>query len=166
ITSSKAEGDIHLLGADFWRVLLRQYPFNTSVMAVRREAARAMRFDTDLVCWEDWDFVVRTADNYRVAYCRRPMILYRKRIGSITTTPDPRKFLSRARMFRKWRGLFRDLDEETTRDLRLWENDALITASYEFRSQSRRLALEWAWQALIQRPRWKGIRALAGALIR
>jgi len=108
--------------------------------------------------------VARIARTWRVAYCRRPVIMYRKRAGSITTTPDPRKFLSRARMFARWRRDFGDLDEAQARALRLAENDSYLTASWEFRKSNRLRAMGCAARAFVAMPRLKSLKSLAAAL--
>jgi len=217
-------GGDYLFGEEFRESVLRHYPFNTSVMTVRRKAlevgqlasrpvrqsasrtgqtcrtsltsqtarlcspvgqsairnpqsaieksairnpqsAIGRRFDPDLLCWEDWDFVARIARTWRVAYCRRPVILYRKRAGSITTTPDPRKFLSRALMFARWRRDFGDLDEAQARALRLAENDSYLTASWEFRKSNRLRALGCAARAFVAMPRLKSLKSFAAAAV-
>jgi len=129
------------------------------------QSAIGARFDPDLLCWEDWDFVARIARTWRVAYCRYPVIMYRKRAGSITTTPNPRKFLSRARMFARWRRDFADLDEAQARALRLAENDSYLTASWEFRKSNRLRAMGCAARAFVALPRFKSLKSLAAAML-
>jgi glycosyltransferase involved in cell wall biosynthesis len=166
LRARRSNGDSWLFDTVFRDRVLFHYPFNTSVMAVRREFLKTAKlaFDPELVCWEDWDFVARVARIGHVAYLRRPVCLYRKRPGSITTSSDPRKFLSRARMFNKWRKDFSDLAPETRRLLKRQENEAWLSAAHEFRSTSRQQALACACRAFLQAPRMKAARSILGSL--
>ncbi|MFP4581197.1 MAG: glycosyltransferase family 2 protein [Candidatus Sumerlaeia bacterium] len=158
--------DCYIFEEKFRDLLLFHYPFNTSVMTVRRQAVgKEIQFDPELICWEDWDFVVRIARKWKIGYVKRPVCMYRKRPGSITTTADPRKFLSRAAMFGKWLDDFKQLTPEQRRHLEKQENDAWLAASYEFRATDRLCALKCAGHALRQMPRWKAFRSMLGSMI-
>ncbi|HBF34284.1 TPA: hypothetical protein DDW35_06945 [Candidatus Sumerlaeota bacterium] len=156
-----------LFEREFRNLVLARYPFNTSVIMARRSALiETKRFDPALVCWEDWDFVTRLARRWRVGYCRDSLTLYRKRKGSITTSVNPHKFLSRAVMFQKWRREFMDLTPAQDKILRNLEAEAWLTASYEFRKTSRKCAMQYAFTGLITRPSLKSVRSILGALVR
>jgi glycosyltransferase involved in cell wall biosynthesis len=161
-----APGD-YLFAREFRDSLLSHYPFNTSTITARRSALiETKRFSPDLTCWEDWDFITRLARLWRVGYCRAPLTLYRKRSGSITTTDNPRKFLSKAAMFRKWRNEFQDLTAAQRRILARQEAEAWFTASYEFRKSNRAFALQCGLAGFNTRPSWKAVRVLLGVLLR
>ncbi len=154
---------------DFADQVLHQFPFNTTVIAIRRsliDGEAPLRFDTDLLCWEDWDFVARAARRAAVGYVRRPLTLYRKRPGSITATDDPRKFIGRAAMFHKWRKDFSGLTAQQKKRLKKQECESLITASYTYRNTNRRKAVAIAFNLCLQSPALRNFRTLLGAIFR
>lgn len=156
-----------LFAAEFRGLLLAHYPFNTSVIMTRRAALTPdTMFDPALICWEDWDFVTRLAWRGRVAYCRLPLVLYRKRPGSITTTGNPRKFLSKTAMLRKWRKTLPGLNAAQKHDLRMLEAKAWLTASHELRRENRAAALGCALRSFAMRPSPTAARSALGALLR
>ena len=157
--------DKYLLKEEFKNLILLDYPFNGSVTYQRKMAEAGLRFDTSLRCFEEWDFIVRAARMARVAYHRRPGTLYRRHIGSITDRPDPRKFVGRARMFRRWREEFNDLDEKYRNGLRDSEFESLVTASYEYRFSRRSSALLCAFRATGVKPSLRALKCLAGAVV-
>lgn len=156
----------YIFDDQFPRLLLEHYPFNTSVMMMRREVLlENIRFDRELLCWEDWDLVTRIARKWDVGYVRQPVVLYRKRVGSITTSPNPRKFISRALMFCKWRAELPGLTEEDERMLLEKEHQAWLVASYEFRRANRHHAFRYAWRAFRLKADWAACKSLLAAVL-
>ena len=160
--------DLRFDGA-FADLALHHFPFNTTVIAVRRsliDGDNPLCFDTDLLCWEDWDFVARAARRAAVGYVRRPLTLYRKRPGSITSTDDPRKFTGRAAMFRKWRKEFSGLSAPQKKHLKKQECESLITASYLYRDTDRMKAVTTALRLCTLSLRMRSLRTLVGSILR
>lgn len=157
--------DALVFAPEFRDLLLYHYPFNTSVIALRRTLIeQGIRFDASLPCWEDWDFVLCAAQEWQVGYVRRPLTLYRKRAGSITTTPDPRKFEGRARMFERWRAEYAPAHERSRMQGKV--RKAWRAAAYEWRGIDRGRAIACALRAWKSAPTCPDyLRALAGALM-
>jgi glycosyltransferase involved in cell wall biosynthesis len=159
IPSDNYNEEICIFTEEFSRRVLLEYPFNTSVMTVRRAVLQqtGIRFHAGQLCWEDWDLVARIAQVARIAYCRKPVTIYRRRPGSITTTANPAKFESRAEMFMRWLEDFENLGFRTRRALRKAWVESMITASWDYRQAGSPFARACAWKAL---RRYPGLRAL------
>jgi glycosyltransferase involved in cell wall biosynthesis len=167
--SSAKEPTHHVFDESFRDLLLEHIPFNTSVIMARREAltgpeGRDAPFDPDLICWEDWDLVTRLARHWRIGYVRQPVILYRKRPGSITASPNPRKFESRAGMFERWGRDFSGLSPRQHAALTAARAESLRTASWEWRRDSYSLGVACAFRAVRTEFSHRSLRCLFGAL--
>ncbi len=166
VHGSEVEPGVFLLEESFTRLFVLAYPFHTSAV-IRTEALAqsGVRFNQRYQCYEEWDFFVRLARHTRVLYDRNPGTTHRKRPGSITTTPDPGKFLSRGEMQRRWRLEFADLSDDTSRALACAEAESFTTASWLFRKTSRGKAFLAALKAFRARQDVAGLRAMVGAVL-
>lgn len=105
-------------------------PFASGAMMARREAmARVGGFVSDLRWGEEWDLQVKLAQLGPVGYLPRPVMRYLCRSGSITSTLNPAKFESAARLFRSWRRIIDGLPVHYRKLLRRREHEKLLLAA-------------------------------------
>jgi glycosyltransferase involved in cell wall biosynthesis len=81
------------------------YAFNTGQTTFRRRALELVGgFTADYRWGEEWDLLVRLAQRGPIGFLPTPVQRYYQRTsGSISSTPNPEKFATGARMFRDWR---------------------------------------------------------------
>lgn len=125
------------------------YLFHTGAFTVRSEVARAMHGFNALYHWgEEWDFYVRVARRYPIAFAPGVACEYINREGSICSTNSAQKFERMAWLYRDWRRM-RPLPRAQRKSLRARHHHTLLLASQFYLEHERRAAPAWlcAWRA-------------------
>jgi glycosyltransferase involved in cell wall biosynthesis len=131
------------------------YFLHAGMMTVRRDAfERVNGFAEDLRWGEDWEFGARIAQKGKIGFVPTPGMRYLCRSGSMTTTLNPEKEVSAAKIFRSWRETIPELPFRYRRILRGWERNSLLLAAQSYWEVQHRapLALHHAWRALLCSP--------------
>jgi glycosyltransferase involved in cell wall biosynthesis len=138
------------------------YGYHTCGFTVRRQAICAVRgFDTSY-CWgEDWELQIRLAQLGRIGFVPTLGYRYISRGNSITTTRNPRKAESAARLHRRSRHSVSKLTRSERRLLRQYEQTELLNASQIY-TEARQPLSAWrcAGKAACLYPSLGGIRAI------
>ncbi len=138
------------------------YPFATCAMTIRRDALLAVRgFDPEYRWGEEWDLLVRLAQMGELGYVPQPTFRYLCREASVTTTLDPTKFDSGARMFRRWRKEIGGMPAEHRRCLKRRERQYALLGSQVYLETcgQPRAALARAAASLLAGPSWWAVRS-------
>ncbi len=120
------------------------YFLHTGMMTIRRGVfERVKGFDETLRWGEEWDLGVRVAQIGKVGFVPTPGLRYLCRPGTITSTANPDKEISAARMFHSWRQTIPNLPFRHRMLLRHWERTSLLLAAQVYWEEQRqaRLAL-------------------------
>ncbi len=139
------------------------YFLHAGMMTVRRAAfERVHGFAEDLRWGEEWEFGVRIAQTGMIGFVPTPGMRYLCRSGSMTTTLNPEKEVSAARIFQSWRQNIPDLPYRYRRILRGWERNSLLLAAQAYWEAQQRapLALRYTCMALLRSPSVWGFRSL------
>jgi GT2 family glycosyltransferase len=106
------------------------YLFTTGAVTIRRGAfERVGGFDASYRWGEEWDLQVRLAQVGPIGYLPKTAQRYLCRENSITSTNNPAKYESAARMFRNWRREIPGLPAAYHRKLRKLEHERLLLAA-------------------------------------
>ncbi len=139
------------------------YFLHAGMMTVRRAAfERVSGFAEDVRWGEEWEFGVRIAQTGMIGFVPTPGMRYLCRPNSMTTTLNPEKEVSAARIFHSWRETIPDLPFKYRRTLRRWERNSLLLAAQAYWETQQRapLALRYAWTALLRSPSVWAVRSV------
>src|SRR5262245_29393223 len=110
--------------------------------AIRRSAFEQVGGFLEDTRWgEDWDLGVRLAQVGKVGFVPTPGMRYLCRSGSLSSTQNPAKNASAARVFRSWRRTIRGLPFRYRWNLRCWERENLLLAAQLYWEHQHRAPL-------------------------
>jgi glycosyltransferase involved in cell wall biosynthesis len=139
-----------ILPATFKESVCREYCFVTGAFTIKRELFNQLGgFREDYRWGEEWDLQVRASQVAQVGYIPIPGQRYICRPHSITTTRNPEKYISAARMFRDWDRGISGLSVAVKKELRMKARDwALLAAQVALEEQQDfRKSLQFALTA-------------------
>ena len=112
----------------FW--VCNSYYCNTGAITLRRSVFERLKgFDASYRWGEEWDLQVRAAQLGKVGFTSTPSYRYLCRPNSITSTENPEKHVSAARMHRLWRKTVAGLPPAIRQNLRSKEQEAWLLAA-------------------------------------
>jgi GT2 family glycosyltransferase len=139
------------------------YFFHAGMMTVRRDAFHQVNGFLEDIRWgEEWDLGVRLAQIGSVGFVPTPGMRYICRSNSLSSTENPAKWTSAAKVFRSWRKTIPGLPWNRQWPLRCWERENLLLAAQVYLEKQGRapLALRCAWSALWRSPSVWAIRSV------
>lgn len=75
-------------------------------------------FDEDLSLYEDWDFVIRLAKNYKFAYCPIPLAEYRQHGGGASSAGEEFHLRAIKKIYQKVLPLIENIPENESREIK------------------------------------------------
>lgn len=145
-----------------------QYLFHTGALTVRRELLHSLKGLDQRYRWAaEWDLQVRVAQVAAIGYVPMPAQRYLCRSGSITSTSNPAKQVSAARMYRNWRSSIEGLPPYHRRVLRERESRSLLLAAQLYLEDDLhpRQALSCALRSVRTKPSVWGLRSSVRSIV-